>query len=104
MPGRNTQPERHYINRMGWLRAAVLGANDEILSTGSLIIGVAAASATPKTNLGCCQVKARCAQDAPALPHLQADAVGSAHARWAAARKFRRVGRDTRWAWVLKQL
>jgi len=33
--------ETHYINRIGWLRAAVLGANDGILSTGSLIIGVA---------------------------------------------------------------
>jgi VIT1/CCC1 family predicted Fe2+/Mn2+ transporter len=38
--------EKHYINRSGWLRAAVLGANDGILSTTSLAIGVAAASAT----------------------------------------------------------
>ncbi|WP_338839627.1 VIT family protein [Flavobacterium ginsenosidimutans] len=38
--------ENHYINRSGWLRAAVLGANDGILSTTSLAIGVAAASAT----------------------------------------------------------
>ncbi|MGJ8684944.1 MAG: VIT1/CCC1 transporter family protein [Nonlabens sp.] len=38
--------ERHYINRSGWLRAAVLGANDGILSTASIIIGVAAASST----------------------------------------------------------
>ena len=37
--------ETHYINRIGWLRAAVLGANDGILSTGSLIIGVASAAA-----------------------------------------------------------
>lgn len=36
----------HYINRSNWLRAAVLGANDGILSTSSLAIGVAAASAT----------------------------------------------------------
>ena len=34
----------HYINRSNWLRAAVLGANDGILSTSSLAIGVAAAS------------------------------------------------------------
>ncbi|UKN00451.1 VIT family protein [Paracrocinitomix mangrovi] len=34
----------HYINRSNWLRAAVLGANDGILSTASLAIGVAAAS------------------------------------------------------------
>ena len=37
--------ERHYINRIGWLRATVLGANDGVLSTGSLIIGVASAAA-----------------------------------------------------------
>lgn len=36
--------EKHYTNRSGWLRAAVLGANDGILSTTSLAIGVAAAS------------------------------------------------------------
>lgn len=38
--------ENHYINRSGRLRAAVLGANDGILSTASIIIGVAAASST----------------------------------------------------------
>lgn len=38
--------EKHYINRSGWLRAAVLGANDGIISTTSLSIGVAAASLT----------------------------------------------------------
>ena len=38
--------EKHYINRSGWLRAAVLGANDGILSTASLAIGIAAASVT----------------------------------------------------------
>ena len=36
----------HYINRSNWLRAAVLGANDGILSTASIAIGVAAASTT----------------------------------------------------------
>ena len=36
--------EKHYTNRSGWLRAAVLGSNDGILSTTSLAIGVAAAS------------------------------------------------------------
>ncbi|RPD96191.1 VIT family protein [Aureibaculum marinum] len=36
--------ENHYINRSNWLRAAVLGANDGILSTASIAIGVAAAS------------------------------------------------------------
>lgn len=35
--------EKHYINRVGWLRAAVLGANDGLLSTTSIVIGVAAA-------------------------------------------------------------
>ncbi len=38
--------EPHYINRSNWLRAAVLGANDGIISISSLAIGVAAASAT----------------------------------------------------------
>lgn len=38
--------EIHRSNRVGWLRAAVLGANDGIVSTASLIIGVAAASST----------------------------------------------------------
>lgn len=38
--------EQHRAHRVGWLRAAVLGANDGIVSTASLIIGVAAASTT----------------------------------------------------------
>jgi VIT1/CCC1 family predicted Fe2+/Mn2+ transporter len=38
--------ETHRVNRIGWLRAAVLGANDGIVSTASLIVGVAAAAAT----------------------------------------------------------
>lgn len=38
-------PERHAVERIGWLRAAVLGANDGIVSTASLIVGVAASSA-----------------------------------------------------------
>jgi VIT1/CCC1 family predicted Fe2+/Mn2+ transporter len=37
--------ESHLVQRVGWLRAAVLGANDGIVSTASLIVGVAAASA-----------------------------------------------------------
>ena len=37
--------ENHLVERIGWLRAAVLGANDGIVSTASLIVGVAAASA-----------------------------------------------------------
>jgi VIT1/CCC1 family predicted Fe2+/Mn2+ transporter len=40
------QTERHRGARVGWLRAAVLGANDGILSTASLVLGVAAAHAT----------------------------------------------------------
>jgi VIT1/CCC1 family predicted Fe2+/Mn2+ transporter len=39
-------PEKHLINRIGWLRAAVLGANDGILSTASIVGGVAAAGAS----------------------------------------------------------
>ena len=40
MPG----AESHYVQRTAWLRAAVLGANDGIISTASLIMGVAAAA------------------------------------------------------------
>jgi vacuolar iron transporter family protein len=40
-----THPELHLVRRIGWLRAAVLGANDGIVSTASLIVGVAAAAA-----------------------------------------------------------
>ena len=39
--------ENHLVQRIGWLRAAVLGANDGIVSTASLIVGVAAASTAP---------------------------------------------------------
>ena len=44
MPATNKEP--HRTSRIGWLRAAVLGANDGILSTSSLVLGVAAAHAT----------------------------------------------------------
>jgi len=40
----NRHQDRHYNNRSNWLRAAVLGANDGILSTTSIVIGVAAAN------------------------------------------------------------
>lgn len=40
------EAEKHVVGRLGWLRAAVLGANDGVLSTSSLIIGVASAHAT----------------------------------------------------------
>ncbi len=43
---RHTHREIHHTQRIGWLRAAVLGANDGIVSTASLVIGVAAASAS----------------------------------------------------------
>src|SRR5664279_145544 len=38
--------ERHRTDRIGWLRAAVLGANDGIVSTSSLLVGIAAANAS----------------------------------------------------------
>ncbi len=44
MPRLKTQDETHLATRIGWLRAAVLGANDGIISTSSLIVGVAAAT------------------------------------------------------------
>jgi len=43
---RSRHRERHQIGRIGWLRAAVLGANDGIVSTASLIVGVATAAAS----------------------------------------------------------
>ena len=42
----SSSAEHHFVTRLGWLRAAVLGANDGILSTGSLIVGVASAHGT----------------------------------------------------------
>ena len=41
---RGQHKESHNVSRIGWLRAAVLGANDGIVSTASLIVGVAAAA------------------------------------------------------------
>src|SRR5688572_27554467 len=46
MSGAVIRPERHRTERIGWLRAAVLGANDGIVSTSSLIVGVAASGAS----------------------------------------------------------
>ena len=43
--------ERHVGGRLGWLRAAVLGANDGVLSTSSLILGVASAHASHESVL-----------------------------------------------------
>jgi len=43
--------ERHLVSRIGWLRAAVLGANDGIVSTASLVIGVAAAGGSKQALL-----------------------------------------------------
>ncbi|MGY9047532.1 MAG: VIT1/CCC1 transporter family protein, partial [Rhodobacterales bacterium] len=46
---RMTHSETHMVHRIGWLRAAVLGANDGLVSTASLVVGVAAAgSARPE--------------------------------------------------------
>ena len=42
---RRVHREIHFVERIGWLRAAVLGANDGIISTASLILGVASAAA-----------------------------------------------------------
>lgn len=47
LPYQSAHAELHYINRSGWLRAAVLGANDGIVSVSSLIVGVAAADPSP---------------------------------------------------------
>ena len=47
LPYQSAHKELHYITRTGWLRAAVLGANDGIVSVSSLIVGVAAADPSP---------------------------------------------------------
>ncbi|MET3665752.1 VIT family protein [Caulobacter sp. 1776] len=47
MPRSYRHAEAHLVSRIGWLRAAVLGANDGLVSTASLIVGVASASAKP---------------------------------------------------------
>ena len=47
LPYKSAHAELHFINRTGWLRAAVLGANDGIVSVSSLIVGVAAAGPSP---------------------------------------------------------
>lgn len=48
MPKATAHPgDPHYITRSGWLRAAVLGANDGVVSVSSLIVGVAAAHSSP---------------------------------------------------------
>ena len=51
MPRLHLHPERHLVSRIGWLRAAVLGANDGIVSTASLIVGVAAAAAATQSDI-----------------------------------------------------
>ena len=48
MASRPFHTETHLVDRIGWLRAAILGANDGIVSTASLIVGVASAAAHPK--------------------------------------------------------
>ncbi|MET3900359.1 VIT1/CCC1 family predicted Fe2+/Mn2+ transporter [Devosia sp. UYZn731] len=46
-PYKSAHEEIHFISRSGWLRAAVLGANDGIVSVSSLIVGVSAANPSP---------------------------------------------------------
>jgi len=48
---RRVHPENHLIERIGWLRAAVLGANDGIISTASLVLGVTSAGGAAKAVL-----------------------------------------------------
>ena len=51
MPNQTQPSEHHAVGRLGWLRAAVLGANDGLLSTASLIIGVASAHSSRESVL-----------------------------------------------------
>jgi VIT1/CCC1 family predicted Fe2+/Mn2+ transporter len=48
---RRRHKETHLVSRIGWLRAAVLGANDGIISTASIILGVASAATSKSTVL-----------------------------------------------------
>ena len=48
MPSSHGPSEGHYVHRSGWLRAVVLGANDGIVSTASLILGVLASGASDR--------------------------------------------------------
>lgn len=50
-PPTSRHPELHRTNRVGWLRAAVLGANDGIVSVAGIVVGVAASGATSETIL-----------------------------------------------------
>ncbi len=45
----HARAERHRVNRIGWLRAAVLGANDGLISTASLLVGIIASNAARST-------------------------------------------------------
>ena len=51
--------ESHRSDRIGWLRATVLGANDGLISTSSLIVGVAAAATEPRGDPPGCRRRAR---------------------------------------------
>ena len=51
MTNNATHQESHHVHKIGWLRAAVLGANDGLVSTASLIVGVAAGDAEFNTVL-----------------------------------------------------
>ena len=54
MTRHSSHTEKHYTERSGWLRAAVLGANDGIISVTSLVIGIAASGASAQTLLVSC--------------------------------------------------
>ena len=56
-----SHPELHRVSRVGWLRAAVLGANDGIVSTASLIVGVAAAATDAEETVAGCAAFSRVA-------------------------------------------
>lgn len=67
---RRKHPHKHYIHRSNWLRAAVLGANDGLVSVASLTIGVAGSSVDNRTLIiasvaGLVAGEARCERGAP---------------------------------------
>jgi len=48
---RRVLAEHHFVHRLGWLRASVLGANDGLISTASLVLGVGSAALSPHGTL-----------------------------------------------------
>ena len=93
MPARHW--ERHRLERVGWLRAAVLGANDGIVSTASLLLGVAAADASHSALLVAGIAGARCGRDVDGGRRVRLRELASRHASKRTSRVSARSSRPT---------